>query len=160
MIRLVLLSMIAFYATPGICLAQKVGPAQQLQYFGNRMVQGTWNQKLPLEGVDSQHTYKWALGNNFVLLYEKNAGRANAFVVGGVDPKTKLQTWWSFQDDGNVSVNRFDVERVSPDVDKVIIVDENVESKGVVDVEYEGEDTLLIEPKSGTDAKGVKLAEE
>ncbi len=45
MIRLLLASMIAFYITPGNCLAEKVGPAQQLQYFGNRMVEGTWIQK-------------------------------------------------------------------------------------------------------------------
>lgn len=160
MIRLLLVSMIAFYVMPGICLAEKVGPAQQLQYFGNRMVQGTWVKKSPSEGAGSQHTYKWALGNNFVVCYQKNIGKPTALTIGGVDPKTKLQTWWSFQNDGSVQISRYDVERMSPTLDKVIHVDENNETKGIVDVEWEGEDTLLTRPKSGTDVSGAKLVEQ
>ena len=160
MIRLLLASMIAFYITPGNCLAEKVGPAQQLQYFGNRMMEGTWIQKSPSDGVGSQHVYKWALGNSFVLRYEKNAGKPDALTVGGVDPKTKLQTWWSFQNDGNIQITRADVDRVAPDADKVMLVDKDGDTIGVADVEYEGEDTLLIDPQSGTDASGAKLVAE
>lgn len=160
MIRLVLLSMIAFYVTPGISLAEKIGPAQQLQYFGNRMVQGTWNQELPSEAAGSRHTYKWALGNSFVVRYMRNQNMADAMEVGGVDPKTQLQTWWSFQDDGTVNVNRLDVERISPNLDRVMIVDEDIASQGVVDVVWDDEDTILLKPKSGTDARGEQLVGE
>ena len=59
------------------CVAQQISPTQQLRDYGNKMVGGTWHQALP-EDVAGVHTYKWALGNQYLLVYMRQQDESSA----------------------------------------------------------------------------------
>jgi hypothetical protein len=125
------------------CSAQQLSPSEQLRTFGDSMVKGTWHQTLPAN-MTSKHTYKWALGKEFLIVFMQHEGKPNALAIVGVDPRTKRQTWWRFQDDGVVQITSVDVVPVTPTKDKV-----SVDGAGVFDAESKGSDVLEITPQAG-----------
>jgi hypothetical protein len=142
-------SLYAFLILPAGSFAQTVDASAQLRRFGHKMVEGTWVQTDPVNQA-SRHTYKWALGNQYLLRHEKNAAGPNALSVGGIDPSSGLQTWWTFSEDGTISITSIEVETVSPTKDKLKLAGPRPAGTGSFDVVWPDPDTILIEP--GPDA--------
>ena len=159
MLRFVLLTLVASSVFTASCLAQKVDSAQQLRTFGDKMVEGTWHQTFP-KNVDSKHTYKWALGNQFLLVYLWHEDKPDALAVIGVDSKTKLQTWWRFQDDGDIKISSVDVESLTPTTDRVNLAGDKAVGTGAFEVAWKDTDTLEITPQEGATQDGKAAGRE
>ena len=65
-------------------------------------VGGVWT--CEIDGEVLEDKYERILGGQFVRLTSKGAkGFPNGTAILGVDPVTKLSTWWGFSADGGVS---------------------------------------------------------
>lgn len=158
MMRFVLLVAALCVYSPN-CVAQQVDVSQQLRAFGHKMVEGTWHQKRP-EDVVSRHTYKWALGNQYLLVYMWHQDKPNALAVTGIDPAKKLQTWWTFRDDGDIRITTVAVKTIAANKDKVALAGKNPVGSGSFEVIWKNSDTLEIIPLPGAKEEGKDAARE
>lgn len=131
-------------------IAQEISSSEQLRRFGNRMVDGTWHQVEPEEPAN-KHSYKWLFANQYLLVYMENEGQPDALAVAGVDPETKLQTWWRFQADGDVRVSTVKAQPESSATDSIEMLGDRAAATGKFKVAWKDADTLEISPHA--DAK-------
>lgn len=136
-----------------VCLAEERSATEHFRAFGQKMVGGTWHQKLP-KNVTSMHTYKWALGNQFLLVYMSHKDKPNALAVTGVDPATNLQTWWQFQDDGEIRITTVDAKAISPTSNKILLAGKDAVGSGWFEATWKNPDKLEIVPRDGAQTNG------
>lgn len=150
MLRATLFGVCVLLALQSDSLSFAIEPSQQMRSFGNKMVEGTWHQKLPKE-QQGKHTYKWALGHQYLLVHQWHADKPNALSVVGIDPTSNLQTWWTFSDDGKVAITSVDVETLSSNEDRVTLAGNVANATGTFGVSWPDANTIAVDP--GADAK-------
>lgn len=148
MLRFVLITVVAASLGSTQAVAQQADAWQKLRTFGHRQTEGTWHQKVP-EDVTSRHTYKWAVGRQYLLVAMWHRDKPNALAITGVDPHTKLQTWWTFQDNGEIHIGAVDVETLTPNKDRVRLSGARAALTGPFEATWTDSDTLEIVPLPG-----------
>ena len=118
MLKSLILACACSYFLISSCIAQRPESRQHFQDFGEKIVGGTWHQQLP-QDLTSRHTYKWALGHEYLISYRWHKRGPNSLTILGVDPESGIQTAWDFDDEGNVHVTVMKTDSLTPTTQEI-----------------------------------------
>lgn len=160
MLKSLALACLGSYFLLSNCVAQPPDSRQNFQSFGEKIVGGTWHQQLP-KNLTSRHTYKWALGHEFLISYRWNQQGPNSLTILGVDPESGDQTAWDFDDEGNVYITVLKPSSMTPTTEKLELSGERAHNHGTVIVQWKDENrTIEIVPQSDANPAAPPVAKE
>ncbi len=118
---------------------------EAFERFANYIVGGTWHGE-DADGTPLQHTYRWALGKQFLYMVENDT----ALHIAGVDPVDDTHTRWEFRADGSVSISKSRELEGGPNSTRFKLLEgANFSAGTILRGEY-GEDQIKLKADEGS----------